>query len=434
MLFVKTKKIICLIGLGLFVFLFVYNEQNEIFGQSQTDNLSSAQQTAVSVPEPSEKALAYYNSGNILWIINTLLGAIIPILFLQTRLSTKIRDFSQKISNRWYFTITIYFVIFLILNYLITFPLDFYQGFIRQHSYELSNQSFPRWLTNSLIELAVTLISGSILLWIPYLILRKSPLRWWLYTGILLIPFYCLVILITPIFIDPLFNQFGEMKNKDLEAKILKLADRAGIEGSRVFEVDKSADTKTVNAYVTGFMNTKRIVLWDTIISKLDEDELLFVMGHEMGHYVLGHVWKGLVFLSIITFILLYLVYKISTLLMNRFGKYWGFTELFDPAALPLLILVTGILTFLFSPLALWYSRNAEHEADRFAIEITRSNRAGATAFVKLQTENLSNPQPSELIKFFRASHPPIGERIDFCNEYKPWEKGEPLQYGYLFK
>jgi Zn-dependent protease with chaperone function len=434
MLSVKTKRIVCLIALGLFTCLLVFSNQDTIFGQSQAETISSAQQTAVSVPEPSEKALAYYKSGNILWAINTLLGTLIPFLFLQTHLSAKIRDFSQKFSNRWYFTITIYFIIFLILNYLITFPIDFYQGFIRQHSYELSNQSFPRWLSNSLIELAVTLIGGSVLLWIPYLLLRKSPRRWWLYTSILLIPFYCLVILITPIFIDPLFNQFGEMKNKELEAKILNLADRAGIEGSRVFEVDKSADTKMVNAYVTGFMHTKRIVLWDTIISKLDEDELLFVMGHEMGHYVLGHVWKGLVFLSIITFILLYLVYKISTLLMNRFGKGWGFTELFDPAAMPLLILVAGVLTFFLSPLALWYSRNAEHEADRFAIEITRNNHAGATAFVKLQTENLSNPRPSELIKFFRASHPPIGERIDFCNEYKPWEKGEPLQYDDLFK
>lgn len=423
----------------IFCCLFVISsKQNLVFGQNDANKDSnSATQTTqnapVAVPEPTEQAMAFYNSGIYFWIINTFLGVLIPFLFLQTSLSAWIRDLSETVSKRWYFTLTTYFIIFTIINFLISLPMDFYLDYVRQHDYGLSNQTFSRWLTNSLIQLLLS-FGTCLFLWIPYLLLRKSPRRWWLYTSILLIPFYCLVMLVTPVFIDPLFNNFGEMKNKALEAKILALADRAGIEGSRVYEVDKSIDTNAVNAYVTGFMHTKRIVLWDTIISKLDEDELLFVVGHEMGHYVLGHVVKGLVFLSIITFVLLFLVYKISNFLTNKFGKRWGFSELSDPAAMPLLILVVGLLTFVFSPLALWYSRDAEHEADRFALEITRNNHAGATAFVKLQTENLSNPRPSQLMKFLRASHPPIGERIDFCNEYKPWENGEPLKYSELFR
>lgn len=429
------KKLICSVILGLLFFAFTISKQSFVLGQSQPSNVSAQnQEVPVAVPEPTEKAVSYYNSGIVLWIINTILGLLIPFLLLQTRISAKIRDLSEKISNKWYFAITIYFVIFLFVNYLIGLPLDFYQEFVRQHQYDLSKQTFSRWLTNSIIAQLVVLVTFSLLLWIPYLLMRKSPRRWWLYTGILLIPFYCLVMLVTPVFIDPLFNNFGEMKNKELETKILALADRAGIEGSRVYEVDKSADTKAVNAYVTGFMSSKRIVLWDTIINKLDEDELLFVVGHEMGHYVLGHVVKGLIFLSTMTFILLYLVYRISTFLTRRFGKGWGFSEIYDPAAMPLLILVIGFLSFLMSPFALWYSRDAEHEADRFAIEITRNNHAGATSFVKLQTENLSYPRPGLLIKILRASHPPIGERIDFCNTYKPWKVGEPLKYGDLFK
>ena len=433
------KKSISIIAIGTFIInIFLMNLV--VFGQIQDTqtvpniNVTQSAQSPVVVPDPTEKAMNYYNSGNVLWIINTLLGLLIPFLFLQTRASARIRDCAQKVGKKWAFVLIIYFVIFMLINYLIGLPMDYYQDFMRQHDYGLSNQSFGKWAQDSLISLVIVLISGSLLLWIPYLLLRKSPRRWWLYTSILLIPFFCLVMLITPIFIDPLFNNFGEMKNKQLEAKILALADRAGIEGSRVYEVDKSADTNAVNAYVTGFMNTKRIVLWDTIINKLDEDELLFVMGHEMGHYVLGHVWKGLVFLSIMTLFTLYLAYRISNGLIKRFGMGWGFTELSDPAAFPLILLVIGVLSIVLSPVALAYSRYAEHEADRFGLEITHSNHAGATAFVKLQTENLSNPRPSFVIKLLRASHPPIGERIDFCNSYRPWETGESQSYDGLFK
>jgi Zn-dependent protease with chaperone function len=224
------------------------------------------------------------------------------------------------------------------------------------------------------------------------------------------------------------------MKNKELETKILALADRAGIEGSRVYEVEKSEDTKALNAYVTGFGNTKRIVLWDTIIAKLDEDELLFVMGHEMGHYVLGHVWKTILFFSLLIIVTLYAIHRTAGWLINKYHQRFGFTELSDIASLPLIILLFSFYFLIVTPIALSFSRGNEHESDRFGLEITRNNHAAATAFVKLQEENLGVPRPHVLLKLWRASHPPLGERIDFCNEYRPWEKGEPLKYGDLFK
>jgi STE24 endopeptidase len=434
------KKTILILTLGIFICNLFFASSAFVLGQAQNaqsqENItvSASQNAPVTVPEPTEKAMNYYNSGIVLWIFTTILGLVIPFLFLQTKFSASIRDGAQKISKKWVFVLISYFIVFILINYLIGLPLDYYQDFMRQHEYGLSNQTLGKWAQDSLISLALMLVFGSLLIWIPYLLLRKSPRRWWLYTSILLIPFFCLVMLITPIFIDPLFNNFGEMKNKQLETKILGLANRAGIEGSRVYEVDKSADTNAVNAYVTGFMNTKRIVLWDTIITKLDEEELLFVMGHEMGHYVLGHVWKGLIFLSMMTLLTLYLAYRLANGLIKQFGTRWGLTELSDPAAFPLILLVIGFLSIILSPIALGYSRYAEHEADRFALEITHSNHAGATAFVKLQTENLSNPRPGLVIKLLRASHPPIGERIDFCNSYRPWETGEPQSYDELFK
>ena len=181
---------------------------------------------------------------------------------------------------------------FAILTTAIDLPRVYYEKFMREHAYGLSNQTLGKWASDQVADLGVTLVIGALVLWVPYLLLEKSPRRWWLYTGALAVPFIVLIVLVQPIWIDPLFNRFGPMKDKSLEAEILALADRAGIEGGRVFEVAKSEDTKALNAYVNGFGSTKRIVLWDTIIKALDRRQLLVVMGHEMGHYVLGHIWK----------------------------------------------------------------------------------------------------------------------------------------------
>lgn len=397
---------------------------------------SNSQQSSdvVPVPEPSEKALQYHRSGLIWWVVNLLWGLAIPALFLFTGFSARIRDWAKSLGKYWFFVIGIYFTIFVVINFLIDFPLSYFQDFSRQHAYGLSNQTFGKWFGDSLTSLALSIVVGFLFLWVPYLLLKRSPRRWWLYTGLLAIPFLILAILVQPVWIDPLFNKFGEMKNKQLEAKILALANRAGIEGSRVYEVAKSEDTKALNAYVTGFGNTKRIVLWDTTIAKLSEDELLFVMGHEMGHYVLGHVWKSILFFALVIILMLYAIHRTAGWLINKYKDQFGFRELSDVASLPLIILLFTLYSFIITPPLLAFSRYNEHESDRFGLEITQKNRSAAEAFVKLQTENLGVPRPHWLRKLWQASHPPLGERIDFCNEYRPWMKGESLQYGHLFK
>jgi Zn-dependent protease with chaperone function len=401
-------------------------------GSSQTGDSQAG--APVPVPEPSEKALSYYRSGIVLSVVTVLWGLLIPALFLFTGFSARIRDWAKSIGKSWFLVIGIYFAIFLIINFALDFPLSYYQGYVRQHAYGLSNQTFGKWFKDELIGLGLGIVFGFLFLWIPYLLIKKSPQRWWLYTGLLAVPFLILSILIQPVWIAPLYNQFGPMKNKELEAKILQLAERAGIEGGRVYEVNKSEDTKALNAYVTGFGATKRIVLWDTIIKKMNEDELLFVMGHEMGHYVLGHVWKTILFLSALIIGALYAIHRTAGWLINKYHQRLGFTDLSDVASLPLLILLFSAYFLIIAPVILAYSRHNEHEADRFGLEITRNNRAAATAFVKLQLENLAVPRPNIIIKVWEASHPPLGERIDFSNEYRPWERGEPLKYGNLFK
>ena len=182
----------------------------------------------VPVPEPSEEAVSYYRSGNLLWIVNIVWGLLIPALFLFTGFSARIRDWAKRIGKWWFLIIGVYFAIFLIINFAIDLPLSYYQSYARQHAFGLSNQTLGKWFGDQLKGLLIGVVAGFLFLWVPYLLLKKSPSRWWLYTGLLAIPFLILVILVTPVWIDPIFNKFGPMNNKGLEAKILALADKAG--------------------------------------------------------------------------------------------------------------------------------------------------------------------------------------------------------------
>jgi STE24 endopeptidase len=401
---------------------------------SVTDAGSVDETEPVAVPPASEQALAYYRSGNVLWVIDQLWSIAVLVAVLVSGFSARLRDWARRVGRPWFFTIVVYFVLFSIITFVIGLPLSYYEDFVREHAYGLSNQTLTKWWSDSLKALAVGCIAGSLFIWVPYLLLRKSPRRWWLYTAIVAIPFIVVANLVAPIWIAPLFNKFGPMHDKALEARILALADRAGIEDSRVFEVNKSVDTKTLNAYVAGLFNTKRIVIWDTTIARMNDRELLFVMGHEMGHYVLGHVWQLIWLSAVLILVLLYAAYRTVGAVIARNAARFGFSELADVASLPLILLVTNLFSLAITPAALAFGRHVEHEADRFGLEITRTNHSAATAFVKLQQDALGNPWPGLLDKLWRESHPPLGERIEFANDYHPWRNGQPLRYGEKFK
>jgi Zn-dependent protease with chaperone function len=430
---VRTTLLCCLLLALLAASTQAQTSGNSSAPPSEAQPPSSATDR-VPVPEPTEQALAYYRSGNVLWVVDNVWALLLSAVFLFTGLSAWIRNQAQRATKKWLLVIGLYFIAFSVINFAIDLPLSYYEGFVRQHAYGLSNQTFGKWARDEVINLAVTLVIGVLTLWVPYLLLRKSPRRWWLYTGLAAIPLIVLISLVQPIWIDPLFNAFGPMKDKTLEADILRLAERAGIEGSRVFEVAKSEDTKTVNAYVAGVGGTKRIVLWDTILSRLNREQLLVVMGHEMGHYVLNHVWKQIVILSGLIMAALYGVHRTAGWLIHRYRKRFGFHELSDVASLPLIILLFSLGTLVVTPVALAVTRHFEHEADRFGLEITRDNHSAATAFAVLQQENLGVPRPGTLYKLWRATHPVLGDRIDFSNDYRPWERNEPLVYADRFK
>jgi STE24 endopeptidase len=388
----------------------------------------------ITVPAPSPLAVRYYRSGNTLWAFDTLLGLLIPAMLLATGVSARMRTLALRAGRSWLLSTAVYALLFVTVTALLTVPLTYYEEFVRQHAYGLSNQTLQKWTSDWLKGTALSAAGLALVLWIPYLLLRRSPRLWWLYTGLATIPLTTFLLVVSPVWIDPLFNHFGPLKNHVLEQRILALAARAGIPRSRVFEVDKSEDTQTVNAYVSGVGGTKRIVLWDTLLGKLNTRQVEFVVSHEMGHFVLHHVLAIIILVTLVVTACLYVVHRAADGLIRRFSARFRFTRLSDVASFPLLVLLGSAAGLAASPAVLAFSRHQEHEADRFGLELTRDNRAAASTFVRLQEENLAIPRPGWFYVLWRSSHPSLGDRVDFANFYRPWACSQPLRYGYLFR
>jgi len=388
----------------------------------------------LAIPEPSEQALAYYAIRNALWAIDLAWGLAVLALFLFTGWSARIRDLARRLTRGRVRSTFIYIAVFSLAAALFALPLDFIRGYVVEHRFGLSDQAFTKWLADQAIAFVVETATTFVIAVVIYSLLARSPRRWWLHSGLLALPFLFIVFIVEPIWVAPLFNKFGPMKDARLEGRIHALAERAGIEGARIFEVEKSVDTKKVNAYVAGIFGSKRIVLWDTIIRRLDERQLLFVMGHEMGHYVLHHGPRIIAFLWALALLSLYAAHRLCDGLIRRHHARFGFERLDDVASWPLLTLVFALVTLVAQPAFNAFDRYQEHEADRFGLEITRDNRAAAEAFLRLYQQNLDVPRPNPILHILRDSHPSVAERIEFANSYRPWERGERLEYGDKFR
>ncbi len=399
-----------------------------------TTNVVAGAIAPVPVPEPTEHAVRFYRSGIGWWLGSEAWSWFVPALILFTGFSGWLGRQAKRI-GRWEVPATFVFVfLYFLIDYLLSFPLSYFRDFVRPHEFGLSNQSFARWLDHSLMGTLVNVvIFGTTFMALRELI-RRSPRRWWIYCSLLVGTVVFFVRFIQPVWIDPLTNRYGPLKDKMLEADIVALANRAGIEGARIYEVDMSADTKALNGQVVGLGATKRIVLWDTIIANCDRDELKFVMAHEMGHYVLGHVLMGSLLVSLTYAGALGLAAALGHRVITKLKERLGFESLADLGAIPLLLLFVGVFSFLTAPLLNGFSRHIEHEADRFALELTQNNRGAASYFVKSQEHNLMVSRPVALVHFWRGTHPSLAERIKFANTYHPWTEEKAGKYEHLFK
>lgn len=363
--------------------------------------------------------------GHTLFFVGSAWSMLVLLFVLGSGWARRIRDAAMRITKRRFLAAMIAFVLLSLVTALLEAPLTYYGGYVVPHQFALTTQSFGAWLLDEVKGLAVSLVVYAPLAALVLLGIAKIR-RWWLAVWIGAIPVMLLLVVLQPLLFEPLFNDFQPLKDQVLRAALLDEASRAGIEGGRVYQVDKSKQTTTMNAYVTGIGPSSRIVMWDTLLAKMSHDEVLAVMGHEMGHYVLKHIWKGMAFGLAIGFVALFAGQRVVEWGARRFGPRWGFATAADPAALPWLLLVFSIFGFVITPIAAAQSRYVEHQADQFGLELTHLNEPMATAFVKLAEDSKQDPDPSALIEWWFYSHPSINRRIAYVLHYKPWAEGKP--------
>jgi STE24 endopeptidase len=371
-------------------------------------------------PRVTPEMLRHSRLQNILYFVNIAYTLAALVLLLRSRASAKMRDLSERATKPKFLSGMLYVLLLVLAMTALELPLTIYEDYVVPHQFDLTNQTLPSWITDQVKELAVSVVISAIVGCLVLLAIRRVR-RWWIAAWLGSIPLILLGVLITPLVIDPLFNKFEPLRDPVLRRDLVAEASRAGIENSRVYEVNKSKQTNTMNAYVTGIGPTARIVMWDTLLQKLDHDEVLAVMGHEMGHYVEKHLWKGIAFSVALSFF----VFAIGQALYERGLARWGSRWLVreergDPAALPWLLALSTAITFLLSPVTSGFSRHIEHQADIFSLELTHLNEPLASAFVKFAEDSKADPRPPRFIEWWRYSHPSLGRRIDFVLGYRP--------------
>lgn len=364
----------------------------------------------------SNSAYTYRKDGLKLWGIRLILQFLIPLLFLTSKLSQKISLWASD-GRGLFLSGLLYGIIFFGLIFLINLPLNYYSSYVLPHKYGLSNQTLLRWLEVNIKGFAINDVIISLFLWIPYMILFNSPKTWWLQLGLIIIPIIIFMTFISPLVIDPIFNKYTSIKDEKLGQEIVKLLEKSDIADAEIFMVDKSKDTKNMNAYMTGISKSKRIVLWDNTINNLTEDEVLSITAHEIGHYVHGHIWKSILFSSFGSILLIFLLYVSSNWILDLSYGSFGFKNIYNFASLPLLLLVLNVFTFLGNPITNYISRYMEIEADQYEITLTEDRESAVSAMEKLYVQSLGIPRPSKLYKLWYHTHPTLEERIEFYKE-----------------
>ncbi len=393
--------IVFFILLGAFVFTVIREEHRNM------------DQLGKEYPELSQDAYDLRSDALKLWAIRLPLGFILPLLLLSTGFAQRVSLFAGE---RFGVVISGLFVGLAIFGiiYLVNLPLSFYSSFILRHRYGLTDQTLFRWLELSLKGFLVNKGILALFIWVPYMIIQWRPDGWWLPMGILAVPVAIFMVFISPIVIDPVFNTYSQLPQGQLRENMETLLQRGEIGAAEIYVVDKSRDTKTMNAYMTGILSGKRIVFWDTTLNNLEDQEVLSIAAHEMGHYIRGHIWKGILGGSVGIFLVLYLMNLSANWILEASGGVFGFRNIYNYASLPLLLLLLNLFLFLGNPVTNGVSRYFEREADLYQISLAQDRESAVTAMTKLYEKSLGLPRPSELYKFWYSSHPPIEERIEF--------------------
>ena len=365
-------------------------------------------------------------------LIGFLYGLVVLWAILHWKLAAKYRDWAEKASARRFLQAVIFSPLLVLTIAVLTLPLDVYSETVEKR-FGISVQGWGSWSWDWIKGLLIGVVIYTLLTWILYIVIRRSPRRWWFYFWLVSLPIGIFLFFIGPWVIDPMFHKFEPLQQKDpaLTVALEQMVQRAGVNipPERMFWMGAAEKTTGLNAYVTGLGASKRIVVWDTTIAKMNTAQIVFVAGHETGHYVLQHVPKGLAFFAVLLLVLFYIGYRLIGWTLARWGAGWQIRGLDDWASLPVLLLLLSVFLFLTNPIASAFSRHLEHQADQFGLEVTHgltpdSGQVAAQAFQVLGEVDLADPDPNPLNVFLFYSHPSITDRVQFCLTYDPWAHG----------
>ncbi|MGB8541703.1 MAG: M48 family metallopeptidase [Candidatus Acidiferrales bacterium] len=383
-------------------------------------------------PETYKKARELSQIHFRMALIGFVYGLFILWLVLQLRLAPRYREWAERFSAKRFVQALMFAPLFFITLGVLSLPADIYEHQVSRR-FGISVQSWSSWIWDWIKGQFLGIILGIVLIAILYAVIRSSPRRWWFYFWLVSLPIVVLLVFLQPLVVDPMFHKFEPLSQKDpaLTASLERMVQRAGqtIPPERMFWMGAGEKTTELNAYVTGLGASKRIVVWDTTIAKMTTPQIVFVAGHEMGHYVLEHIWKGLAFAALILFVLFYLGYRTVGWVLASWGGRWGIRGLDDWASLPVLLLLLSIFAFIANPIDSAFSRHIEHQADQYGLEVTHgltpdSAQTAAQSFQILGEVDLSDPEPNPVDVFLFYSHPPIPDRIQFALAYNPWANG----------
>ncbi len=385
-------------------------------------------------PDKLQRAIEYAHAGYWLHFSSEIYVMLILAAIVATGLSAKFRDWAEAASERRFLQALVFVPLLLLTNHLLYLPANIYGQYL-ELKFEQSIQGWGSWFWDWTKGELITLGCAVPLAYLLYAVMRRSPRRWWLYFWLATLPLIVTVMYLEPMVIEPMFYRFEPLAatHPALVEQLEKLVARGGlaIPPDRMFEMKASEKLNSLNAYVSGFGGSKRVVVWDTTLEKLTTPETLTVFGHEMGHYVLGHIRNSLLWLSLMLLALLFAGSHVVRWTIARWGSSWRIPDAADWASLPVLLLIVAMFSFLTEPVVNGYSRWQEHQADIYGLEITHgivpdSSAAAAHSFQVMGEIGLDEPYPNHFIEFWLFSHPSTSDRLTFAETYNPWARGNP--------
>lgn len=355
-------------------------------------------------PEQRAQSDAYFEGGYWLQLWGLVYGLLVAWILLRSGLSRKMRDLGRRVSRRPWLVTMIYVAQWLVIGSLLALPLTIYQGYFREHAYGLATQNFGDWSLDQLKGLLISLIIMPPVIALLYAAVRKTAERWWIWaTGgaFVLILF---LMMIAPVFLDPVFNDYKPLRQGEVREEVLSLARANMIPDDNVVEFDASRQTTRISANVSGFLGTTRVALNDNLLERTSKPEILAVLGHEMGHYVLNHGLRLIIYMTLILGFGFWVVHRLLDRALLRWGPRFGLEGRADPAALPLALAILSLFFFFATPLTNSVVRQAEAEADAYGLNAAQEPNGFAMAAMRLSTYRKIKPGALEEIIFY--DHP----------------------------